>query len=141
MARIQGSLAHVSTEFEVYEPDTYTMQIKKVEVKTKDDENGGKDTRVQYIITLEFADGEYKGRKLMDFIEYHKKDGEINPIGQIQLKRYFEAVVGEERANEDDLDTDELLDGDVLVELKISSYTKDGKEKKNNKITSVSPLG
>jgi hypothetical protein len=128
MARIQASLADVSTEFVPADPGVYVFEIEDVEesekegkltykVKNRIKENvSGSDDSLEKVVT--------------DFISIHKKDGSINQYGLITLKRYFEAVLGKENveARGDDLDTDELKGQRFKGQIDIESYYPNGVE-------------
>jgi hypothetical protein len=135
MGKIKASLADVSTEFFPIDPGEYEMEVVKVEETTSED------GRTVYAIVSKVSDpGDFHGRQVWDRIHIHKKDGELNPVGLAQLKRYFEAVVGEERANSDDVDTDELIGGTFQAEVTIESYKdKQGKDRQNNRLRVFPP--
>jgi hypothetical protein len=123
MAKIAASLADVSTEFVPADPGVYRFEIDKVEEKEKE-------SRITYqinskIVSVVSGTGEDSiGKTVVDFIAIHKKDGSINQYGLVQLKRYFEAILGKENveARGDDLDTDELKGGFFVGEIGIESY-------------------
>lgn len=136
MPKVRGSLADVSTEFQPVEPDTYVLELKECKEVVHDDD------RVHYEVLSEIKglyDGgaetpsDFDGRKIRDFIHIHTKDGELNEYGLINLKRYAEATVGEERANDEDFDTDEMLNSQFVAEVYIDEY----QGRKNNKIKNI----
>lgn len=121
MARIQASLADVSTEFKPVDPDVYESEIDGVE-EVKEDE------KIHYIVTHQIkSPGDFFNRKLKDYIYIHKKNGELNEFGLSQLKRYFEATVGEDRANSEDADTDELIHQHLRIQVGMEEYEFDNK--------------
>lgn len=141
MPRIKASLADVSTEFTPVEPGAYEAEITDVAETT----NEG---RTHYDVTLTVKDpGDFFGRKIRDRIYIHKKDGDLNEYGLVQLKRYFEATVGEDRANADDADTDELLHQHAMIQVGIDGYEVENKltgktEKRQvNRVEAIAPVG
>lgn len=124
MARIQASLADVSTEFVPAAPGVYIFEIADVVEQTKD----GKVTYQVKSKIVEPVDGagdaESVSKTVTDFISIHSKDGSINQYGLITLKRYFEAVLGKDNVAErgDDLDTDELKNQRFKGQIKIGHY-------------------
>lgn len=129
MAKINASLADVSTEFIPAEPGVYIFEIQDVVESTKEG-------RVTYQIKSKIMElisgvGEDSLNKVVtDFISIHKADGSINQYGLITLKRYFEAVLGKENVEQrgDDLDTDELKGQRFKGQIEISSYFPKGVE-------------
>lgn len=114
MARVNASLKDVSTKFEVAPAGDYEFKVVEIQKPTDDD----------YIIISaidEQGSPEY-GKKVYDRFSFKKKDGGENRYGKAQLKRYFEAIVGEERANADDLDTDELLNGRFRGQISVEEW-------------------
>lgn len=115
------SMADVSTEFVLIEPGTKQFKILEAPVNT----NGG---RQNVAIKLEVQDpGDDHGRTVKDTIHLHKKNGEENPVGLAQLKRYFEAVLGQEQVAtmaSADYDTDMIVGGIVLGEVYIEQFPK-----------------
>jgi hypothetical protein len=130
MARIQASLADVSTEFVPSAPGVYIFEINDVVEQTKD----GKITyQIKSKIIEPFGDAgdaDSVGKVVTDFISIHSKDGSINQYGLITLKRYFEAVLGKDNVAErgDDLDTDELKGQRFKGQIEIDSYYPKGVE-------------
>lgn len=142
MAKINASMADVSTSFEPFDPGVYVFKIREVKDKT---EAG----RTTYQVGLEVSaavDGNENavGRKMTHFISMHKTNGEINQYGLADLKRLFEACAPDE-ANSDDADTDSLIDGEFMAQVTIDVYQKRdaegepiGEPKRNNKLDSRS---
>lgn len=131
MARINASLADVSTEFVPAQPGVYIFEIGEVAESTKD----GKITyqvksKIVDLADSGSGDAESVGKPVTDFISIHKKDGSINQYGLITLKRYFEAVLGKDNveARGDDLDTDELKGQRFKGQIEIDSYYPSGVE-------------
>lgn len=143
MPKIKGSLADVSTEYQLIEPDTYEMKVDKVEVEETPPSSERPSGQLAYVVHSRVDDpgSESNNKPVRDYIFWYKKDGQENEYSKIQLKRYFEAVLGEEEANRDDLDTDELIGGRFQAEVYIDSYTRsDGTEGQSNKLKNISPL-
>lgn len=134
-------MANVSTDFSPVPANVYELKIDGVQEETEDG-------RTHYTVVLLVQDvGDLYGKKIKDRIYIHKKNGEINEYGLAQLKRYFEATVGEDRANADDADTDELLNNHIRAQVGIEDYEVDNaltgqKEKRQrNRIEAIAPMG
>lgn len=130
MAKIGASLANVSTDFQDIMPGVYRWQITDVTEHPGKAEQGGGAT-LQYRVKskilglAEGGDTDEKNRVFVDFIDLNnRKDGSSNQYGLVQLKRYFEAVLGADVVAErgDDLDTDELKGQYFDGELAIRTY-------------------
>jgi hypothetical protein len=123
MPRVRADMSSVSTEYNPIEPGAYLVTIE--EVKEIVDENT---SRIVYEVVMRtvdvVADGSEKdiNRKLSDRIHFHKKDGTLNEFGIAQLKRYFETALGEERANDEDADTDWLIGQNLIAQIGLDSY-------------------
>jgi hypothetical protein len=147
MGRVKASMAEVSTDFNPMRPGVYDFEITKVTEDTNKDTQRTKYTVENKVVGL-VSDGEQEavGRNIRDAIHIHKRDGELNEIGLAQLKRYFEVTVGEERANAEDADTDELVHQRFRGQVVIESYTVEdaltGKkeERKKNTISRFAPI-
>jgi hypothetical protein len=124
MAKLQASLADVSTEFVPAPPGVYIMEI--TDVTDKETEGRITYTVKSKIVEIITGDPEALNKPITDFISIHKADGSINQYGLIQLKRYFEAVLGKDNveARGDDLDTDELKSQRFKAQVEIESYWK-----------------
>lgn len=142
MARIRGTLADVSTEYQLVDPDTYEMKVSAVEIEERPADGSNEHEQLTYIITSRIDEpGEHYNKPVRDYLWWFKKDGDPNEYTMATMKRYFIAVAGEDRANEEDLDTDELIGGRFLAEVYIDTYTrKDGSEGSSNKIKNIVPL-
>lgn len=155
LSRLGVSLSSVSTTFTPVTPETYRFQIVDVTDHVGKAEDGHTPT-MQYRIknkVVSLASGEEteeKGRTITDFINLHNKDGSVNQYGMINLKRYFEVILGEDVVAErgDDLDTDELkngfFDADVTIEYYDSKkeFEEDGKTPKKvpqNRLKAMAP--
>ena len=144
MPKIKGTLADVSTEYVMIEPAVYEMRIEKVEVEEQPASSSGKEHDQLFYEIVSRVDEpgtDHYNKPVRDRIYWYKRDGTVNEYSKVALKRYFEAVLGEEEANRDDLDTDELINGRFLGQVTIRSYTRnDGGEGKSNEIKNVSPI-
>lgn len=138
MPKVQASLADVSTKFEPIEPGDYDFVIESVEDKTQ---NGRE--AYQVVSTVDEPGTDEHGKKVFDFISLTKRDGTPNNAGMAQLKRYFEAVFGEDTVADPsfDYDTDELVKQRFHAEVVIESWEKDGKSGKSNRFKMVMPVG
>lgn len=148
MPKVGASLADVSTEFVPVDPDMYHCTIERPEFKEADD---GRITVTvnNKIVTGEESGVENAGRTVRDMISMHKRDGEPNEFGAIQLKRYAEAAIPEsedwDEGRWNDFDTDELAGREVLLAVTIETYEEDlpggrKEERKTNRIKRVLPV-
>lgn len=68
---------------------------------------------------------EHIDREIWDFVMMETKEKKPNKMGLGRLKAYAEAIIGEEKANSSDgIDTDELLNGDIVVVTELETYMK-----------------
>lgn len=144
MAKVRASLKDVSTQYQPIEPATYEVEVVECTETVKEDD------RVYYTIKAEikgvFEDGvstasDYDKRKITDFIHIHTRDGEINEVGLIQLKRWAEATVGEDRANDDDFDTDEMIGQRCMADIIVTTINQGPRKgEPTNEIRLVHPL-
>ena len=146
MPKIGASLADVSTEYVLIEPDVYEFKLDKIEVTDKDqlseDPEKKKQTEYLFISKVDMPGNDHHGKPVRDYVYLYKKDGTYNEYSLAQIKRYGIAIVGEERVNDDDFDTDELLHGRFLAEVYIDNWKNEKKktEGQSNKLKNISPL-
>jgi hypothetical protein len=143
--RLVASLANISTDYTPCDPGVARFEITGVEAQ----ETEG---RVTYIVSqkiveyVEDGNPDHVGRSVTNRISAHKKDGTLNEIGLSQIKRYFEVTVGDDRANADDADTDELIGQQFIGQLEIRSYmtldklSGEQQERQTNEITRFAAL-
>lgn len=85
------------------------------------------------------------GKPVFDFIVLETNKGGDNDVGYGKVKQYVEAILGEEVANdpEFELDTDDFLNGEVVIQIKHRSYTPEGETdaRTNAEIKRVFPRG
>lgn len=136
MPKLPSSLSDVSTTIVPMEEGTYSATISEVEV-------GKSKSKLDMVtITYKIQDhDQYKGRELRDYFVLETKEHEPNESGLRNLKRLIVATLGEDRANDEDFDTDELQGQQVTLVVKQDSYEdKDsGEEVVNNKVKKVLP--
>jgi hypothetical protein len=146
MPRVKASMADVSTDYNPCEPGVAVFQIEEVKENTGDDGRTMYEVRQKIINYQDGGKDEDVGRTVTSRVHIHKKDGTLNDIGLAQLKRYFEVTVGEDRANAEDADTDELLNQQFLGQLVIRSYkskdalTGEEQDRQTNEIQRLAPL-
>lgn len=138
MARVNASLADVSTKSDPIPPDAYRLKIAEIKEKT---EGGRQNFNLKLVVN---DGGEYNGRQIYHNIAMHTKEGEPNRIGAADLKRFFEAVLGidpdDTSYDWDSIDTDEILNQEVMADVYIDAWEKKDNEGKvldkgqNNKI-------
>lgn len=123
MPRISGvdwSSVEAYAGFEPLPAGTYRAKVEKFSLgKTN---AGDKDMfTVEAEITDSPDDPTLVGRKIFDRIVLQTDKGQPNKVGHSQVKSYAIATLGEERAN-GDFDTDEFLNGEVMIELSQRTY-------------------
>lgn len=127
MPKVKAGIADVSTEYVQIEPAVYEFKIDKIE--TRKDPNDP-----DYLITSKVDEPgtDHHNKPVREYIAMNKKDGTPNEYGMAELKRYFEAVLGEEETQElaenDELDTDMLLNGRFQAEVYLESFDRKDKE-------------
>lgn len=122
--RFKHDLSQVSTKFELIEPGDYQASIE--EVRYDPDKDHVDDPHWLELHLKITEPGDYLGRKTRDRIYFYKNDGDMNEYGLAQLKRYVESTLGEERANSEDFDPEELVGQSVILTIGI----REGKAKK-----------
>lgn len=140
MPKVRGTMADVSTTYEPIDPDTYEMKVAGVEEK----QLSKKPERWMYTVKsqVDMPGTDHHGKPVYTRITIHKKDGDVNEIALAELKRFFEVTVGEDRANADDADTDELLQQRFLGEVIIRHWEDEatGREGDSNEFKAIAPL-
>ncbi len=132
MPKLPQSLADVSTVVKPIDEGTYAAEISEVEVTES------KSKLPMVVVTYTISDGDFKGRKLTDYMVLETKKREPNEPGLRQLKRLIVAALGEDSANSDDFDTDELQGQNVTLVIKQESYEDEGgDEQVSNRVKKV----
>ena len=116
MPKLGASLADISMKVTPITPGAHRARIAAAEM------GKSKNNVPMVTLTYEITEGEFKGRKLSDYFTTQTKTGEPNEAGLRGLKRIIAATLGEDRANDDDFDTDELVGADVDVVVKQETY-------------------
>lgn len=134
--KLEADFSKISTDFEALPNNVYRVKIMELtEGETK--ENKLPSLSFEH----EVQEGEFKGRKLFDFVTLKQKDGKPNNIGLGRVKAYAAAILGDEAANAGAIDTDAFKGSIVEVVVEIETYTKTpekgGGEGKRNKIVKV----
>lgn len=120
MAVLNAKLADISTKVEPVDDGAHRAQIKSVE------QGKSKKSQVPMVTIVYKINDEndpHNKRELSDYFTLQQKDGEPNEAGLRGLKRVIVAALGEERADAEDFDTDELIGADVEIVTKQESYT------------------
>lgn len=132
MPKLPQSLADVSTVVKPIDEGTYAAEISEVEVTES------KSKLPMVVVTYAILEGDFKGRKLTDYMVLETKKHEPNEPGLRQLKRLIVAALGEDSANSDDFDTDELQGQQVTLVIKQESYEDEGGEEQvSNRVKKV----
>ena len=140
--KVNASLADVKTTYEPIPAGT-DAEFKLAEI-SRDEETGA----WNFKSVLDEPGHEHYGKPVYDYMGFTTREGKDNKFARAQFKRYFEAIVGEERANAEDLDTDEILNGRFRGVVDIEEYDSkkhknpDGTPKKaqSNKFSAILPL-
>lgn len=131
MPKLPTSLADVSTKSVPLDEGTYMCEIDEVEVTES------KSKLPMVVVTYKITEGDSAGRKVTDYMVLETKKHEPNEPGLRSLKRLIVAALGEDRANAEDFDTDELQGQAVTCVIKQESYEEDGEDMISNKIKKV----
>lgn len=117
MPKLGASLADISMKVEPITPGAHRARIAEAKM------GKSKNNVPMVTLTYELTEGDFKGRKLSDYFTTQTKEGQVNEAGLRGLKRIIAATLGEDRAEADDFDTDELVGADVEVVVKQENYT------------------
>ena len=138
MPKLGASMPDIKTTFDPLPEGQYPATIKSIEHKP------AKSGKPMIVLTFELTAeaGDNKGRQLFENITLVTDTGERNEAGLRSLKRITENLLGEERANDPDFDTDELLSLPCVLFVKQESRKDPDDESKQiigNKIKKVLP--
>lgn len=142
MPRLEADFSQISTSFDPLPVGEYRASITTI----KDGETN-KNKLPQLTFELDVTEGEFVGRKLFDFVVLKQNDGKANKIGLGRVKAYAEAILGAEAANGGAIDTDDLINGEVLLVVSLRTYTKknedgsDAGQNTTNEIKKVLAVG
>ncbi len=119
MPKVAASMADVDTSYNPIAPGVYTAEIVSVEEKVVSESPKRIAYHVEYeIVEAQDAENEEeRGRKLTNQVHIHKKSGELNEFGLAELKRHFEATLGEDGFDPANADTDEIIGHRLLIEV------------------------
>lgn len=167
MPRVTPGLKDVSTEFQLIDPGTYELLIKGKPDLKKSGTPGSPTSPYREVVVIHWRvdqPGDFQGRGSDHQIHLHKKDGEPNEVGMIELKRWYEAAFGPDEVatwDDEDYDTDKLENQRVLGEVHTDQFeekkklpgggysdepvldptTGEPKQRKSNKVKNVVPIG
>lgn len=116
MPKVKAGIADVKTEYQQIDPGVYEFKVEKIEIR-KDPSDP------DYLITsrVDQPGTDHHNKPVKEYIAMNKKDGTPNEYGMAELKRYFEAVLGEDEtqalAESEELDTDMLIGGRFQAEV------------------------
>lgn len=135
MPKLGASLADISLVMKPIDEGPYAAEIG--EVSNSPSKNHIPMIAITYSIT---EPGEFVGRKITDYFTLQTSKGEPNEAGLRGLKRVITAALSEDRANDEDFDTDELTGAAVTLYIKQEMYKDDaGDEQPSNKVKKVLP--
>ena len=138
MPKLSADFSAISTARELLQDDVYVFVVREV----KEDLTSTGKQRITIIAEVEDPDHPNetsRKAKMFDGLVMTKNDGSLNEISLRQLKRYMEAILGEDAANTDELDTDDLVGGKFLGEVKLTSYEKNGEQIPKNEFRKILP--
>lgn len=122
MPKITGGLADISTEQRVATPGVYNVKIENVEF-TK-----SKNNIPMFVTTTVITDDEdeqgnsVKGIMMTERFTTLQKDGQRNEAGLRAFKKVILQCLGEDRANDPDFDSDELIGWTGQAQIKVEDY-------------------
>lgn len=138
MGKVNASLADVQTEFVAVAKGDYEMKVFEI------DESGNQGDNPVVIIKskVDEPSSDEFGKPVWDRIYLRTKKGEPNRYSLAQIKKYFQAICGDERANADDLEYEELLNGRFRGVIDNESYEdkKTGQKKQSAKMADILEL-
>lgn len=133
MPKIAGGALATANDSPTVPDGYYVVSIEKAE--EKEAPSGAVQFNMQLNIDESPDDEKQLGRKIFYGQNVRKKDGSINEIGLGQVKGVVKRVLGDERANDPDFDSDELIGARAGVQVKVVSQTVNGSERLSNEIT------
>jgi hypothetical protein len=136
MPKIQADFSSVKSGFSTLPTDDYRCKIEAVEFDATA-------RNPFHTITLVVDDPEhvdFNNQKLWDRIYMNKKDGSVNPMSLGKIKQYAEAILGEDEANGDNIDTDDFVDSYVIATVEVEPWTNEekGTSGESNRVKRVS---
>lgn len=134
MPKLSQGLSEVSTVIVPLPEAAYQLEIAEVEV-------GQSKSKLDMVtVTYKVTEGDFKGRQLRDYFVLETKEHQPNESGLRTLKRLIVASLGEDRANSEDFDTDELQGAIVTGFVKQEDYDDEaGDTQISNKIKKILP--
>lgn len=135
MPKVSANFADVKSGFSLLPDGDYRCRVES----TTFDESGSNPFHTFVLVVDDPSQTQYNGQKLWHRVYMNKKDGSTNPVALGQIKQYGEAILGEEDAQGDSLDTDDFVDGLVIATVKIRDYeTSTGATGQSNDIKRIS---
>lgn len=135
MPKIGAGLADISTKIDPLPENTYRAEIADV-THGKSKKSSVPMITVEYKLTKDNEEG--GGRTLYDYFTLEQTNGDVNEAGLRSLKRLIIAACGEDRANAEDFDTDELKGQLVDLVVKQEGYEDEaGDEQVSNRVKKV----
>jgi hypothetical protein len=120
MPAVRANFDEVQTGFTVLPDGDYRMKVEKVEY----DETGKNPFHTIQLSVDDVDQQDFQNQKLWHRIYMNKKDGTINPMSLGTIKSYAQAILGDEDANGDEINTDDFLDGYVIASVTVRDYAK-----------------
>lgn len=140
MPVLREDFSKIAMDFEPVPAQVYRSKIVEIESVEEDKAKG---VLPQINFEWEVQEGEFKGRKLFDYCYLKTKKGERNDMGMGRIRANAAAILGEEAAAGNSIDTDALKGGVADLVVSVETYTKKpekgGGEGKRNKIDRVLP--
>jgi hypothetical protein len=136
MPKLPSSLADVSTTIIPLPEGSYNLEVDEVTV-------GKSKSQLDMItVTYKLLDNEeFPNRTIRDYFVLETKKHEPNESGLRGFKRLVVAALGEERADAEDFDTDELKGATITAIIKQEQYEDEdtGEEMVSNRIKKIIP--
>lgn len=135
--RIEADFTTISTEFTPIPAadEPYSFVLEEIE----EGQTKGTPPLPQLIFKSKVTQGEHVNRMYNDYVVLKTKEGKANAIGLGRVKAYAEAILGKEKANGSELNTDDLKGGSFLGLIKADSYEKDGKTVPTTRLVKILP--
>ena len=149
MPKLQEDFSKISSSFEPLpeNADGYRMRLEEIEDQAANEETvaalAAGEKQPALIFQSVVTEGECEDRAHWDYVYLKKKNGKPNRIGLGRVKAYAEAILGKERANAQEIDTDELLKGEFLGVIKQRGYADKttGEQKLSSDLKKILPVG
>lgn len=141
MPVVRANFDTVQTGFSTLPTDDYKCRVEEVAFDAEA-------RNPFHTITLVVDDpdhADFNNQKIWDRIYMNKKDGSVNKMSLGRIKEYAIAILGEDNSNGDNINTDDFVNGEVILTVEVEPYetidpiTKVKKSGESNRVKRVSP--